>query len=184
MKLKDLCNHFLISTQSLNDTIFKKSIILLCDHNKKGSMGLILNKPMLTEKNKSLFLDTIFDNSELDSKIYFGGPVDLNTCFILHDTSYLNKETIQISDELSITSNNTIINDLKNGEGPSTYRLNIGYAGWSSGQLEEEIKNGDWLLTPAPNNFIFNVPDDQMWLQSTEKLGLNIQDICGTSGTA
>ena len=69
MKLKDLCNHFLISTPSLNDTIFKKSIILLCDHDKKGSMGLILNKPMLTEKNKSLFLDTIFDNSELDSKI-------------------------------------------------------------------------------------------------------------------
>tara|TARA_Y100000590_G_scaffold468395_1_gene651020 strand:- start:158 stop:712 length:555 start_codon:yes stop_codon:yes gene_type:complete len=184
MKLKDLCNHFLISTQSLNDTIFKKSIILLCDHSHKGSMGLILNKPMLTEKNKSLFLDSIFNQTEINSKIYFGGPVDLNTCFILHDSSYLNNETIQISDELSITSNNKIINDLKNGKGPNTYRLNIGYAGWSSGQLEEEIQNGDWLLTPAQNNFIFKVPDEQMWTQSTEKIGLNIQDICGPSGTA
>jgi len=179
-----LSNHFLISTPSLSDTIFKKSIILLCEHNKKGSMGIILNKPMLTKENKSLFLDALFDDNKIDSKIYFGGPVNLNTCFILHDSNYLTKETIQISDELSITSNHKIINDLKNGDGPNTYRLNIGYAGWNSGQLEEEIKNGDWLLTPAPSDFIFNVPDDKMWAQSTEKLGLNIQDICGPSGSA
>jgi len=184
MKKQDLCNHFLISTPSLNDTIFKKSIILLCEHNKTGSMGLILNKPMLTDQNKSLFLDKMFNNKKIVSKIYFGGPVNLNTCFILHDSNYLTRETIQISEELSITSSNKIINDLKKGQGPSTYRLNIGYAGWSSGQLEEEIQNGDWLLTPAPSDFIFKVPDEKMWAKSTENLGLNIQDICGQSGSA
>ena len=56
MALEKINNHFLIATPSLNDSIFKKSIILLCDHNSKGSMGLILNKPMTEDKNKSLFI--------------------------------------------------------------------------------------------------------------------------------
>ena len=184
MVLKKINNHFLIATPSLNDSIFKKSIILLCDHNKKGSMGLILNKPMTEDKNKSLFIDTIFDGSVENTKIYFGGPVDLNTCFILHDSSYLTKETLKISNDISLTSNNKIINDLKNGIGPNSYRLNIGYAGWSAGQLESELKNGDWLLAPADHNMIFNVPDNEMWTYSTKALGLNIQDICGAAGDA
>jgi len=184
MELKKLKNFFLIATPSLHDTIFKKSIILICEHDKKGSMGLILNKPMINKKNKSLFIDNIFNDKKIDSKIYFGGPVNINTCFILHDSSYLTNETVQISKELSLTSNKKIISDLKKGHGPETYRLNIGYAGWDAGQLEEEIENGDWLLTPAQQNFVFKTPDEKMWVQSTEKFGLNIQDICGQSGTA
>ena len=184
MALKKINNHFLIATPSLNDSIFKKSIILLCDHSKEGSMGLIINKPMTEDKNKSLFVDTIFDGSIVDTKIYFGGPVDLNTCFILHDSNYLTKETLKISKDISLTSNNRIIDDLKNGTGPNSYKLNIGYAGWSAGQLEDEIKNGDWILAPADDNLIFNIPDNEMWSQSTKYLGLNIQDICGSPGDA
>ena len=181
---KKLNNQFLIATPSLHDTIFKKSIILICDHSSKGSMGLILNKPMIEDKNQSLFIETIFDGSNLDSKIYFGGPVDLNTCFILHDSTYLTKETLQLSNEISLTSNNKIIEDLKHGIGPDTYRLNIGYAGWSSGQLEEEIKNGDWLFMPANSDMIFNVPDQEMWQYSNKCLGLNINEILGPAGKA
>ena len=184
MEIKSLQNYFLVAMPNLNDSIFKKSIILLCNHNKDGSMGLILNKPMKTNKNKTILLNTIFNDSKFESQLYFGGPVNLNTCFILHDSNYLNKETIKISDELSLTSSKKIISDLKKGQGPSSFRLNIGYAGWSSGQLEKEIKNGDWLLTPASSNFIFNVPYNEMWKNSTSNLGLDIKDICGPSGEA
>ena len=185
MVLTKLINNFLIATPSLHNTIFKKSIILLCDHSKKGSMGLILNKPMSEDKNQALFSNIIFDGSDLDTKIYFGGPVDLNTCFILHDSNYLNHETLKISKDVSLTSNNKIINDLKEGDGPNTYKLNIGYAGWSAGQLENEIKNGDWLFAPATSDIIFNVPDNEMWKYSMRSLGLDeTQDIFGQAGDA
>ena len=62
--------------------------------------------------------------------------------------------------------------------------FNIGYAGWSAGQLEQEIKNGDWLLTPASSQFIFNVPHNKMWEKSTHSLGLDINEIYGQSGEA
>ena len=184
MASNELTNHFLIATPSLHDTLFKESIILLCDHSKKGSMGLILNKPMIEDKNQTLFIDTIFDCADIDEKIYFGGPVDINTCFILHDSKYLTKETLKVSNDISLTSNEKIIDDLKNGAGPTSYRLNIGYAGWSSGQLEKEMKNGDWLFMPADADIIFNVPDKDMWQHSNRCLGLDINQIYGKAGKA
>ena len=179
MEIKKFKNHFLVAMPNLNDSIFKKSIILLCEHNDEGSMGLIINKPMQAEKKYSKFL-----NNPENSKLYFGGPVSLNTCFILHDSSYKTKETITISKTLSLTSNKEIVDDLQKGKGPNSFRFKIGYAGWSAGQLENEIKNGDWLLTPASSQFIFNVPDHEMWKKSTDNLGLNLIDICGQSGEA
>ena len=183
MEIKKFKNHFLVAMPNLNDSIFKKSIILLCEHNDEGSMGLIINKPMQAEKKHSDFLNTFLKNQK-DSKLYFGGPVSLNTCFILHDSSYKTKETITISNTLSLTSNKKIITDLQKGKGPNSFRFNIGYAGWSAGQLEEEIKNSDWILTPASSQFIFNVPDNKMWEKSANNLGLNIKDLCGQSGEA
>jgi len=184
MKPNKLTNHFLIATPNLSDTIFKESIILICDHSKKGSMGLILNKPMIEDENQALLINTIFDSNNMNNKIYFGGPVDINTCFILHDSKYFTKDTLKVSNEISLTSNEKIIDDLKKEHGPSSYRLNIGYAGWSAGQLEKEIKNGDWLLMPADADIIFNVPDNEMWHHSNRCLGLDINQIYGTAGKA
>ena len=178
MKIEKFKNYFLVAMPNLNDSIFKKSIVLLCEHNQEGSMGLIINKPMKAKKNQTKLINS------LETKLYFGGPVNLNTCFILHDSNYATKETLQISKELSLTSNEKIVGDLNKGCGPDIFRLNIGYAGWSTGQLEEEIKNGDWLLTPASSKFIFNVPYNKMWENCTDDLGLNIKDICGQSGEA
>ena len=184
MAISNLKNYLLISTPGLNDSIFRKSIILLCEHDKNGAMGLILNKPIISEKNKSSFLKVIFENMKINSKIYFGGPVNLQNCFVLHDESYLLKDTIRISNEVSLTSNNKIIEDIKNNEGPQNYKINMGYAGWEHGQLEEEIKNGDWLIKPLSQNFVFNIADKDMWEFSTLDLGLDPKNYVGKAGKA
>ena len=184
MSIKNLRNYLLISTPGLNDSIFRKSIILLCEHDDNGAMGLILNKPILSNNNKSSFLKEIFENMNIDSKIYFGGPVNLQHCFVLHDESYITTDTIKISNEVSLTSNNKIIDDIKNNIGPENYKINMGYAGWDKGQLEDEIKNGDWLIKPFSQNFIFDISDQDMWEFSTMDLGLDPNNFMGKSGRA
>ena len=184
MSIENLRNYLLISTPGLNDSIFRKSIILLCEHDDNGAMGLILNKPILSDSNKSSFLKEIFENMKIDSKIYFGGPVNLQHCFVLHDESYLTTDTVKISNEVSLTSNNKIIDDIKNNIGPENYKINMGYAGWDKGQLEDEIKNGDWLIKPFSQNFIFNISDQDMWEFSTMDLGLDPNNFMGKSGRA
>ena len=184
MSIKNLRNYLLISTPELNDSIFRKSIILLCEHDDNGAMGLILNKPIISDNNKSSFLKVIFENMKINSKIYFGGPVNLQHCFVLHDESYLTNDTIKISEEVSLTSNNKIIEDIKNNIGPKNYKINMGYAGWDKGQLEDEIKNGDWFIKPFSQNFIFNISDQDMWEFSTIDLGLDPNDFMGKAGRA
>ena len=184
MSIENLRNYLLISTTGLNDSIFRKSIILLCEHDDNGAMGLILNKPILSDNNKSSFLKEIFENMKIDSKIYFGGPVNLQHCFVLHDESYLTTDTVKISNEVSLTSNNKIIDDKKNNIGTENYKINMGYAGWDKGQLEDEIKNGDWLIKPFSQNFIFDISDQDMWEFSTMDLGLDPNNFMGKSGRA
>ena len=184
MSINNLKNYLLISTPGLNDSIFRKSIILICDHDENGAMGLILNKPIISEKNTSSVFKVIFEDMKIDSKIYFGGPVSLQSCFVLHDHSYLCKDTIKISKNISLTSNNEIIDDIKNNIGPDNYKINMGYAGWDKGQLENEIKNGDWLIKPLSDDFIFEISDQDMWEFSTLDLGFNSHDYMGISGQA
>tara|TARA_Y100000590_G_scaffold56536_1_gene59310 strand:- start:722 stop:1276 length:555 start_codon:yes stop_codon:yes gene_type:complete len=182
--ISNLKNYLLISTPGLNDSIFRKSIILLCDHDENGAMGLILNKPIISGKNKSSVFKVIFENMKINSKIYFGGPVNLQNCFVLHDNSYLSKDTVKISNSIALTSNNKIIDDIRNNVGPENYKVNMGYAGWDKGQLEDEIKNGDWLIKPLSKNFIFNISDKDMWEFSTLDLGFDSHDYMGKSGQA
>ena len=103
---------------------------------------------------------------------------------ILHDSTYNVEGTLPISNSLSLTSNNQIINDLKIGNGPKEFRFSFGYAGWEEGQLEREIENGDWLLMPADNSFIFSIPNEDKWKTAALKFGIDILELGGSAGLA
>tara|TARA_B110000263_G_scaffold22976_1_gene17846 strand:+ start:3047 stop:3601 length:555 start_codon:yes stop_codon:yes gene_type:complete len=184
MSFKNFRNYLLISTPGLSNSIFRKSTILVCEHDKNGAMGLIINKPIVSDGDKSSFLKDIFSTMNIKSKIYFGGPVNIQNCFVLHDSSYLSNDTIELSSEISLTSNDSILDDIKNNIGPKNYKINMGYAGWDKGQLEDEIKNGDWLLKPITKNFIFDIPDKNMWEFSTIDLNFDSNNYMGKSGQA
>ena len=80
MEIKDLKNHFLIAMPSINDPIFKKSLVLICDHNQEGTMGLIINKPIQDILMQNMLLESDIETDYIEkSKIHFGGPVDINT---------------------------------------------------------------------------------------------------------
>jgi len=180
MKNKSFNNNLLVSMPHLNDTIFNKSVILICDHSLDGTMGLIINKPITSKINENIIFDDLL--KKIDANIYFGGPVNLAACFILHDKSYCLDKSKIISNDLCLTSNKQIIKDIENGSGPNNFKLNLGYAGWDSGQLESEIKNGDWLMLPYPKNFIFEIPDEKKWSYTVNKLGLDPNENWASSG--
>ena len=180
MSKNNLNNHLLISLPHLNDDVFGQSVILICDHNLDGAMGLIVNKPIKSDK-KNLFKFNSFIKN-INGNIYFGGPVNVDICFILHDNGYSITKSKFISKELLLTSNKQIIDDIENNSGPDNYKFNLGYAGWSPGQLEKEIKSGDWLAIPNPKNFIFDVPDRDKWNYVLKELGINFDENWGSSG--
>ena len=151
-------------------------------------MGLIINKPIsslkLNQEVDSILKETNLFKIQPTPDVYFGGPVDLNMGIILHPLDYITKKTIKISNQLGVTSDSKIINDIIKGNGPSMFRFSIGYAGWSNGQLEEEFSNGDWLMLPSKLDVIFTMPDEQKWEYINNNLGIDISNISGSGGFA
>ena len=182
--MKSFSNHFIISMPHMNDPIFSKSLIYICEHDNDGAMGLIINKPMISENAADIIQQTGLAQFKPPPDIYFGGPVNLEMGLILHDTNYNIEGTLTISKSVALTSNKQIVLDLKNGGGPDEFRFSFGYAGWGKGQIEREIENGDWLLMPADDDFIFSIPNTDKWKKAASKFGIDILDLGGSAGLA
>ena len=105
----------------MNDPIFSKSLIYICEHDDDGAMGLIINKPMMSENAADIIQQTGLAQIEPPPDIYFGGPVNLEMGLILHDANYNIKETLTISKSVALTSSKQIVLDLKNGGGPDEF---------------------------------------------------------------
>ena len=182
MKVKDFKNHFLVAMPSITDPIFKKSLILICDDNKDGTMGLMINKPI--DINNMLLMQNEDALSLEDSKIYFGGPVNLDVGFVLHEPDYKIEETFNISKDLCLTSNDKVINDIKKNNGPNNFLFTLGCSGWEKNQLNDEIENGDWLIVPADTQSIFRKNDSEKWDAYSSLVGFDLNDLSGQSGKA
>ena len=171
-----LKNQILISMPHMRDPFFSKAVVYICEHNKNGAMGMIINKKLNSDEFKES-LDELFsvDNSlDLFMKdIFFGGPVLPDKGIVLHHSDYISPKSISVSKSICITSKQDALCELeKNKQIP--YKLMLGHAGWSSGQLEKEIENGDWLIQNTTSDFVFNVPPKQMWAQANKSLGIDL----------
>lgn len=170
----------------MQDPLFSSSVIFICEHNKDGAMGLIINKKFEEKNLNNLFKKVYIENETIESlapEIYFGGPIMLERGIVLHSSEFNIEGTIFISDDFSITSQKTVLKKLKLHK-KIPYKLMLGHAGWAGKQLEREIENGDWLIQSTTSDFIFNLNPDQMWQQAAGSLGMDLGFSEGIGGKA
>ena len=179
-----LKNQILISMPHMNDPFFSKSVVYICEHEKNGAMGMIVNKkldaPELNKIINKLFKVEKYFNT-FKSNTFFGGPILLEKGIILHHSDYSSSKSISISKSISLTSDQGALGDLKREEGVP-FKIILGHAGWSAGQLEREIENCDWLIQNTTSDFIFNLPPNEMWEHAARSIGLDISSNLGTPG--
>ena len=180
--MNSLKNHFLISLPHLKDPFFEKSVVYLCEHNKKGAMGLIINKAI--KKNNITLKDSNSDNEFNkyleENNLYIGGPVLADKVLFLHTNNETSK-SVPVSNEVSISGNIELLSSLQKSKNIKS-KLFLGHAAWSIGQLEREIENGDWLIQKSSTDLIFGREIDNIWIMATNSLGIEIGDISNTSG--
>lgn len=157
----------LISEPFLQGYYFSRSIILLTEHDAEGSMGLVLNKP-LDLKIGSVLKDVSFPGT----KLICGGPVSPDKLFYIHDFSNV-PGSVELMDGLHFGGNFDHIKDLLNfnPELLNNIRFFIGYAGWSPGQLAEELKESSWLVSTLSSESILHAPIEKLWLSTVRSLG-------------
>lgn len=133
--------------------------MLLCEHGPEGSFGLILNRPLTLE------LSEVMSDLQGENMVWLGGPVQQNTLHFLHRHGELVTNAIPIIDDVHWGGDFEAIKTLVQTElaTPQNLRFFLGYAGWSPGQLEEEISAGGWFLTHADDVLVFSEKPEKLW---------------------
>ena len=172
--MNTLKNNLLISCPHMNDAIFGKSVIYICEHNSNGAMGLIINKSINNISLESLKnLERISNDQLKNIKIYYGGPIMVEKIIALHTNELETENTIPINNKISILSGENVISDIEKNI-KMKYKLFWGHSAWSPGQLEREIENGDWLLQSSKIDLLFNISSEKIWKSATRSLRINI----------
>ena len=156
---------------------FLKSVIV----NKGINHGIKNGKAV---KKKSYFVGKIVNVNYLTSRILLASDLNSKIPVLI--------EPGRVNAILSGNGNNDYaeleylpkVNDIKNGDGPNSYRLLMGYAGWDAGQLEQELENGDWMIMPSSEDLIFSKTEKDKWTIATSNLDINFNNLSGQSGLA
>jgi len=179
--MENLKNKLLISMPNMVDPYFAKSVIFICEDDKNGTMGIIVNKPIsqmkiISSEIKNKIFEDIINESE---KIFFGGPVGLNeACIVKRNTG----KSDDFSDKIELSTDLDLIQEiLFNEETPKNTKLIFGHAAWSENQLQKEIERGDWLLQEYSDSIFKSSPKD-LWRELIHMFGLDSYGFVGTSG--
>ncbi len=169
-----LAHHLLIAMPSLTEPHFQRSVTFLCEHNEKGAMGIVINRPLtLTEAELFEHLSIALTPQDPIRHVLAGGPVQTDRGFVLHRPFGEWLSTWHVSDDVEITTSRDVLQAMAKGDGPPDAFIALGYAGWGPGQLEKELTENAWLTVPASAHIVFDVPVDQRWNEAARLLGIN-----------
>ncbi len=182
----NLTHHFLIAMPAMTDPFFAKSLTYVCEHNDEGAMGIVVNRPIsLTLSELFAQINMPLKQSELDDMpIHFGGPVQTDRGFVLHEAGGSWQSTLQVNDKIELTTSKDILQAVGEGRGPHHLLVTLGYAGWSQGQLEQELADNAWLSVPASAHILFDLPAEERLHAAMALLGIDYASLSEEAGHA
>ncbi len=176
----------LIAMPAMGDPRFHKGVVLMLEHNAEGAMGVLVNKPLEAVK----FLD-LLDQLEIPAsapqleeyRVYFGGPVEIGRGFVLHSTDVMLGHSTLMGG-IGVTNSLEMLGRIAEGKGPQETLFALGYAGWTAGQLEEELKQNAWLHAPLDPDLLFSISYDRRWDAAMALAGIDPDHLSAIAGRA
>ena len=181
--------HLLIAMPNLTDPYFAKSVTFICTHNQDGAMGIVINRP--TDMSFGTLFEKInlnlHDKTLTERPVLYGGPVQPERGFVLHQQIGEWDSSITIIDDIAVTTSKDILTAVAEGSGPKKLMLSLGYAGWGAGQLEQEISQNAWLSVKPKDHdtlikVLFDTPHENQLNAAMALLGFDpamLSDIAG-----
>jgi putative transcriptional regulator len=181
-----LAGQLLLAMPTLTDPNFSRSVVLICEHNAEGALGLIVNRPL------HLNLGQVLDQLKLEHAgagvatrpVFSGGPVETQRGFVLHDSPQGFVDSLQVGDALAVTSSETVLASIARNEGPRRFMVALGYAGWSPGQLERELGENAWLSAPSSPALVFDTAVEERWREAAARIGVDPSRLSAETGHA
>jgi putative transcriptional regulator len=187
----NLSGHFLIAMPAMTDPYFARSVTFICEHNQDGAMGIVINRPI------DMNLDALFEqiNLELENTsfahkaVHFGGPVQIDRGFVLHQPTGNWDSTIAVHGQTALTTSKDILEAVAKGQGPEKILVTLGYAGWGAGQLEQEMAQNAWLTVKpsdiqSQDKVIFDIPNEEKFTAAMGLLWIDLATLSEEAGHA
>ncbi len=168
------------------ESTFAKSLIYICEHNEQGALGIIVNRPItLTLGELFSQIKVPLNQPKLESlPVHFGGPVQTDRGFVLHDPIGQWQSTLTINDNVGLTTSKDILEAVGEGQGPQNMLVTLGYAGWEPGQLEHELAQNAWLNMDASERILFELPAEERLYAAMTLLGVDYATLSEEAGHA
>lgn len=182
----DLTHHFLIAMPNMADPHFARTLTYICEHTEQGALGVVVNRPI------DMNLATLFERVDLEltdrrlgeTPVYYGGPVQSDRGFVLHQPVGRWSSTLTVRDHIGLTTSRDILEALATRTGPEKLLVTLGYAGWAAGQLEHEIKQNAWLTVEARDRILFDLPAEERLAAAMALLGVDFASLSDEAGHA
>jgi putative transcriptional regulator len=184
--MPSLQGQLLVASPHIGDERFEKTVILMCHHDAESAMGLIINKPASSLNLGDLYekLDIGAPRFSATNPVHIGGPVDGNRGFVLHSQDHMLPESLPITHEIGLTASIDILRDITEGIGPAQSIVSLGCAGWTAGQLDQEMVENVWLNLPASADLVFDHDRGTLWQHSFAALGIDPGFFAVSAGSA
>ena len=157
---KFLKGQLLLDSGQLQGSFFQRTVVLICEHNDEGAFGLVLNRSTKNKVGEMVVAD--LPDSLKDCPLYVGGPVQRGALSFLHTDLFI--ADANVIPNLSLGHSLDELVDIGESFSPTRkIKMFAGYAGWSPGQLEDEMKRKAWLTHPASLELIFEISPEKLW---------------------
>jgi len=168
----------------LTDPNFGGTVVLLCEHEENGALGLVINRPTPYSLGQIYSGQEIEGDGGADEPIHYGGPVQPEMGFVLYAGTATYDSSMEVMEGVRLGTALDILRDIAAGRGPRPFLFFLGYAGWAPDQLEQEIARNDWLVVPATEELLFRTLAEERWEQAIRILGIDPTLLSQDFGTA
>ena len=166
--VKWLKGQFLLDGGKLRGSFFHRTVVLVCAHDEKGAFGLVLNRSSGNKVGELLVVN--IPEGLKGQPLYFGGPVQPTALSFLHSDAFLPQANVMAN--LNLSHSLDALSELGDSYSPTQQvKVFAGYAGWSPGQLEEELRRGAWLTYPASVELVFQQEAEGLWKMVLRRMG-------------
>lgn len=166
-----LAGQLLVAEPEMGDPRFAKAVILMVQHDQKGALGIVINRPVeevpVAKLLNALGIDS--KDSEGEVRLFAGGPVQPQVGLIVHTAEYRRTGTIDIDGRVAMTADPQVLRDIGRHEGPRQSLVAFGYAGWGPGQLEGELLLHGWFTIPESLTLVFDFEREKLWGETMKR---------------
>jgi putative transcriptional regulator len=180
-----LSGQFLLAMPGIGDPRFDKAVIAMCVHDEEGALGIGLGRiqPRIGFHDLLRQLD-VDPGVAPNAAIHVGGPVEPQRGFILHTPDWDGADSIDVGGRWVLSATLDILKAIAVGKGPSRWVVALGYAGWQSGQLEQEMRRHGWFVTPGEAELLYESDVDTRWTKAVRSAGVDPRLLAAEFGTA